>query len=105
MADIDTEWRLLHGGDLIGTITVDDIDMPWYRGRFLPERGFGQFKRWFDEVNVLVGDADFGGFEAAYDRIEHALTLLSPHGPVAEFLLHIDQERAWFRWDGVSVVE
>jgi hypothetical protein len=26
------------------------------------------------------------------------VSLASPDGPVAEFLLHIEGDRAWFRW-------
>ncbi|MFD9445989.1 hypothetical protein ACFWBR_44305 [Streptomyces sp. NPDC060006] len=72
--------------------------MPWQRGRFLSEPAFSQFKPWFDEINALVGAEEFERFDDVYDLIEGALTLESPSGPVAEFLLHIDQDRAWFRW-------
>ncbi|MFI1177279.1 hypothetical protein [Streptomyces melanogenes] len=98
MTDPDGTWRLMSGNTLVGTITVDDGGMPWLRGRFFPEVAFSQFKPWFDAVNALVEAEEFERFDDAYDRIENALTLVSPSGPVAEFLLHIDQDRAWFRW-------
>ncbi|MEV7197990.1 hypothetical protein AB0N81_40285 [Streptomyces sp. NPDC093510] len=63
-----------------------------------PQPAFSQFKPWFDEINALVEEGEFERFDEVYDLIEGALTLESPSGPVAEFLLHIDQERAWFRW-------
>ncbi|MEV6537318.1 hypothetical protein ACGFWD_42860 [Streptomyces sp. NPDC048448] len=99
MTDPDSEWRLWSGSTLIGTITVDEAGMPWQHGRFLPEPAFSQFRPWFDKVNAIVEAEEFERFDNAYDRIESALTLVSPSGPVAEFLLHIDQDRAWFRWD------
>ncbi|MER5780680.1 hypothetical protein ABT104_02975 [Streptomyces mobaraensis] len=102
MTDPDTTWRLMSGGTLVGTITVDDGDMPWLHGRFVPEAAFDRFKPWFDEVNTIVEAEEFERFDAAYDPIESALTLVSPSGPVAGFLLHIDQDRAWFRWDGAA---
>nr|BAU09329.1 hypothetical protein [Streptomyces roseoverticillatus] len=102
MTDPDSVWRLMNDSTLIGTIIVDDNDMPWLHGRFFPESAFGQFKYWFDEVNALVEAEEFERFDDAYDRIEDALTLVSPSGPVGEFLLHIDQDRAWFRWHGVA---
>ncbi|MFF0740424.1 hypothetical protein ACFYVL_08470 [Streptomyces sp. NPDC004111] len=83
---------------LVGTIAVDESDMPWLRGRFFAEPAFSRFKPWFDEVNALVEAEDSARFDDAYGRIEAALTLVSPSGPVAGFLLHIDQDRAWFRW-------
>ncbi|WP_409235486.1 hypothetical protein [Streptomyces sp. PA5.6] len=42
------------------------------------------FKPWFDGANARVEAEEFGWFDAVYD-----LT----------FLLPIDQQRAWFRWD------
>ncbi|MFC8125764.1 hypothetical protein [Streptomyces sp. NPDC057302] len=103
MTDHHDEWRLLSGSTLVGTIVIDEPGMPWQRGRFLSEPAFSQFKPWFDEINALVGAEEFERFDDVYDLIEGALTLESPSGPVAEFLLHIDQDRAWFRWhDGPS---
>lgn len=99
MTDPGSAWRLLSGSTLVGTITVDEADMPWQRGRFLPEPAFSPFRPWFDEVNAIVEAGEFERFDDAYARIESALTLVSPSGPVAEFLLHIDQDHAWFRWD------
>ncbi|MEE1941937.1 hypothetical protein V1L54_21440 [Streptomyces sp. TRM 70361] len=36
--------------------------------------------------------------EKVHDRIRKTISLTAPSGPVAEFLLHIDGDRAWFRW-------
>ncbi|MFD9793709.1 hypothetical protein ACFWXK_22490 [Streptomyces sp. NPDC059070] len=104
MTDLDPDrvWRLMHGSTLVGTVHVEDSPMPWLRGRFVPEPAFSLFKSWFDEANALVEAEEFERFDDAYDRIEDALTLVSPSGPVADFLLHIDQDRAWFRWDGIA---
>jgi hypothetical protein len=42
---------------------------------------------------------DLGSWQAAYDRIRRAVSLLYPEGrPVPEFLLHVDGEDAWWRW-------
>ncbi|MFJ6982810.1 MULTISPECIES: hypothetical protein [unclassified Streptomyces] len=38
-------------------------------------------------------------WEAVYARIGEAVELVAPDGPVAEFLLHIEDDRAWFRWN------
>ncbi|MFF4006938.1 DUF4240 domain-containing protein [Streptomyces sp. NPDC001717] len=37
-----------------------------------------------------------------YDEIRKALSLLSPAGPVAEFLLHVQDGQTWFRWSDES---
>ena len=55
-------------------------------------------KPWFDEALALIEADDLERFEAAYDRISEELMLVSPSGPVADFLLHIDGDEAWFRW-------
>ncbi|MFJ6729966.1 hypothetical protein ACIQPQ_34205 [Streptomyces sp. NPDC091281] len=34
-----------------------------------------------------------------YARIGETVELVAPDGPVAEFLLHIEDDRAWFRWN------
>ncbi|MFE7136889.1 hypothetical protein ACFVAG_03995 [Streptomyces sp. NPDC057644] len=99
MTDHHDEWRLLSGSTLVGTILVDDPGMPWQRGHFSPEPAFSRFKPWFDEINALVDAQELERFDDVYNLIEGALTLESPSGPVGEFLLHIDQERAWFRWN------
>ncbi|MGW2377467.1 MULTISPECIES: hypothetical protein [Kitasatospora] len=95
---IGDRWQLLRGGELLGEIVVDDGHFPWLDGRFVPEAGFVEVKPWFDESAALVDAENFQAFERAYDRIDGTLTLVSPHGPVAEFLLHIRGDRASFRW-------
>ncbi|SBV05269.1 hypothetical protein YW5DRAFT_02814 [Streptomyces sp. Ncost-T6T-1] len=99
MTGPDTKWQLLNNGALVGTIIVDEAGMPWQRGRFLPEPAFSRFRPWFDELNTILEADEFERFDEAYDRIEGALTLVSPTGPVADFLLRIDRNRACFRWD------
>jgi hypothetical protein len=34
----------------------------------------------------------------AHDRVRQVVGLVSPSGPVPEFILHIDGDEAWFRW-------
>ncbi|MCB5163974.1 hypothetical protein LG634_03880 [Streptomyces bambusae] len=98
----DESWQLRHQDELLGDITIDDSDFPWLHGRFTPTPAFAPFKPWFDESLSLLRAKEYERFEAAYDRIEQTLTLLSPsptgRTPVAEFLLHIRDDRAWFRW-------
>lgn len=98
MTSDDGVWRLMRKDALLGTITVDEADFPWLRGQFVPQPSFRQVKPWFDELHAIVEAEEFERFDDAYNRIEEALTLLSPSGPVDEFLLHIHQGRAWFRW-------
>ncbi|MEV0494255.1 hypothetical protein [Streptomyces atratus] len=97
-------WRLLRGPDPVGDIVIDDRDFPWLQGRFVPGLAYESVRPLFEREPALIdhieeGPAAVAAWEAAYDEIERILTLVCPdNGPVAEFLLHIDGERAWFRW-------
>ncbi|MCF3102038.1 hypothetical protein IPZ58_10620 [Streptomyces roseoverticillatus] len=91
-------WRLLRGDTLVGTITVDDPDFPWLVGRFAAEPAFEEVRPWFDEVLAVLAADDLDRFDAVYGPIEEALTLVSPKGPVSEFLLYIEGDEARFRY-------
>ncbi|MFC1431439.1 hypothetical protein ACEZDB_12380 [Streptacidiphilus sp. N1-3] len=52
----------------------------------------------FDRELVLVEEEDNDEWEAVADEIRQTMQLVAPAGPVAEFLLHVDGDRAWFRW-------
>ncbi|NUT92810.1 MAG: hypothetical protein HOY78_12390, partial [Saccharothrix sp.] len=89
------------GEELLGRIVIESGDFPWLCGRFLPEPAFSDVKPLFDEELTLVEsdlDDHVEAWERIYDRITGALTLLSPRGPVPEFLLHVQGDEAWFRW-------
>ncbi|WP_055500282.1 hypothetical protein [Streptomyces albus] len=101
----ENAWRLVRQGALVGTVAVTETDFPWLRGRFVAEPGFAEVKPWFDEVLALVESNDFERVDAAYDRIPRELTLVSPAGPVADFLLFIDGDDAWFRWSDEPIGE
>lgn len=91
-------WRLMQQEELLGDIMIDDADFPWLNGRFVPTPAFGEVKSWFDESLALMEAEEYERFDESYDRIANALSLVAPSGPVAEFLLHIADGRAWFRW-------
>ncbi|RJL35965.1 hypothetical protein [Bailinhaonella thermotolerans] len=94
-------WRVVRGDEVCGEITIDGVDMPWVRGSFVAGPGFAGVKPLFDrELELLERlDEDPEAWEAAYDRVADAVRLVSPRGPVADFLLHVRDGRAWFRWD------
>jgi hypothetical protein len=95
-------WRLVRGETLVGEIHITGGDFPWLNGRFAPTDAFGDVQALFEEELALVdpeGEIDVDAWESVYQQITDALTLLEPNGtPVAEFLLHISGEDAWFRW-------
>ncbi|MFB7656861.1 MULTISPECIES: hypothetical protein [unclassified Streptomyces] len=88
-------------GALVGEILIDDADFPWLSGRFRPGPAHAAVQDLFARELALAERDDAGHWaewEEVYAEIERRVRLLSPDGPVAEFLLHIEGDRAWFRW-------
>ncbi|MFI6939680.1 hypothetical protein ACIBI4_10430 [Streptomyces sp. NPDC050418] len=90
-------WRLMRGDVLLGSIVVDEADFPWRYGRFTAEPEFEEVRPWFEAVLAVLEAEDYDRFDAVYASIAEELTFLAPAGPVTDFLLHIEGERAWFR--------
>lgn len=88
--------------NLVGEITIEDADGPWLSGRFVPD-----LEPLFQQELALLDtlDEDYERWEAIYDKIARAVHLVAPHGPVAEFLLHVQDGEAWFRWSDEPFAE
>ncbi|MEV6213002.1 hypothetical protein [Kitasatospora sp. NPDC051914] len=91
-------WRLTRQTELVGEVDIDEGDFPWLGGVFRPGPAWAAVAPWFAETLALLEEEECERFDEAYDRIAENLTFSSPDGPVAEFLLHIEGDRAWFRW-------
>ncbi|NUR05087.1 MAG: hypothetical protein HOY79_53880 [Streptomyces sp.] len=94
-------WQVRTGAEPVGEILIDDADFPWLSGRFTAGPAFGAVRELFARELALIERDDEEhrqAWEAAYDEITRRVSLSSPDGPVAEFLLHIEGDRAWFRW-------
>ncbi|MFD4261198.1 hypothetical protein ACFWR9_27130 [Streptomyces sp. NPDC058534] len=88
-------------GALVGEILIDDADFPWLSGRFRPGPAHAAVQDLLARELALAERADadhWTEWEAVYAEIERRVRLVSPDGPVSEFLLHIKGDRAWFRW-------
>ncbi|MCT9079791.1 hypothetical protein [Streptomyces fulvoviolaceus] len=94
-------WRVRSGDEAVGEILIDDADFPWLSGRFTSGPAFSAVQELFARELALTERDEaghWGEWESAYDEIRRRVSLLSPDGPVPEFLLHIEGDRAWFRW-------
>lgn len=94
-------WYVRCGEEPVGEIVVDEADFPWLEGHFAPGPAYTAVEPLFArELALLEGDLDetIDEWEAAYAEIRRRVSLMSPDGPVPEFLLHIEGDRAWFRW-------
>ncbi|WTR19158.1 hypothetical protein OG565_18710 [Streptomyces sp. NBC_00138] len=91
-------WRLRRGEEVVGEILVEEGDFPWLSGRFVPTAGFAEVKPLFERELALTEEEDRDEWDSVVGEINVKLQLVAPAGPVAEFLLHVEGERAWFRW-------
>ena len=101
MGFVGEVWRVRSGEEPVGDILIDDADFPWLSGRFTAGAAFEGVRELFAHELALMELDDEGRrveWEAAYDEIRRRVSLIAPHGPVPEFLLHIEGDRAWFRW-------
>jgi len=91
-------WRVRCGEGEVGEITIDDGDFPWLSGRFTPGPAYAAVEPLFTRELALLNEGRTEEWETLYEEIANRVSLSSPDGPVPEFLLHIEGERAWFRW-------
>ena len=94
-------WKVHSGDEPVGDILIDETDFPWLSGRFAAGPGFAGVRELFARELALVEEDDEERrqeWEDAYDEVRRRVSLHAPGGPVPEFLLHIEGDRAWFRW-------
>jgi hypothetical protein len=96
----DDAWLLLHDGEVVAEIDIDGADQPWLLGRLLPRPGFAAVRPLLDRQEELMRatPTDSAALADVYERINAALTLLTPEGTAAEFWLQTEGDRVWLRW-------
>jgi hypothetical protein len=98
----DEVWSLHHRDQLVAKLHVSGSDFPWLHGDVEPCDGFEDVAPLFEEELGLldaIKDVETPEWTAAYERIRAETRLTDPEGrDVAEYLLHINEEQAWWRW-------
>ena len=93
---------LLRQGDtLLGTLTVDDGDMPWWYGDFRPTADFEPFRPIFAAWSKAVEDQDETAMDTAYQAIEAldlVITRTDDPESITQFMLHIEDDRFRLRY-------
>lgn len=93
---------LLRQGDtLLGTLTVDDGDMPWWYGGFRPTADFEPYRPIFAAWSKAVSDRDEAAMDTAYQAIKAldlVITRTDDTEPITQFILHIDEDRFRLRY-------
>ena len=82
-------------------MVVHGGDFPWLSAHFSPRGSFDEVRPLFeDSLSKLDDNANnMDAWEAAFARIRAAVDLAAPDDHrVAEFILHIDGNEAWWRW-------
>ncbi|MER6956728.1 MULTISPECIES: hypothetical protein [unclassified Streptomyces] len=90
--------RDLAGGADLGEIVVAEADFPWLSGRFTAGPAYDAVEPLFTRELLLMEAEDWQEWELLQSEIRRRVSLISPRGPVPEFLLHIEDDVAWFRW-------
>ena len=98
----DSVWRLHHAGRVVAELPVTEASFPWLAATVVALPGFEQVAGLFAaEAGLLdaLGDEETAEWTAAYEEIRDQTSLADPTGRfAAEYLLHIDGDRAWWRW-------
>ncbi|MEV4642300.1 hypothetical protein AB0J80_33620 [Actinoplanes sp. NPDC049548] len=88
-------------GRVLAHLVPTGGDFPWLNARVEPADGLAEVRPLFAEDlrHLDRVDEDAESWETAYEAIRQAVTLRDPEGrEVPEFLLHIDDVEAWWRW-------
>jgi hypothetical protein len=101
MSEAGPDYRVMRGGRLLGTLTSTGCDMPWFEGVFEPTAAFAEVQRLFDHERQLLEEDRIDEWSAVWDEIAKPGMRLEPldgREPIADFMLHIDGQKARWRY-------
>ncbi|MFF3127380.1 hypothetical protein ACFVRD_34940 [Streptomyces sp. NPDC057908] len=96
----EESWQLRQGDRLIGTLTLEEIDMFWSDCHFDPAAAWEDLRPLFAASRDAWDRGDEEAALAADEAIHVAGLTLVPNGggePITDFLIRIDGETARFR--------
>jgi len=87
--------------EVLGVLTETDLNMPFVNCEFVANSSFSFYQAKFAEELILLNSDQMNEWERAYSEINALGLTLTSNNPVsesiAEFILHIDGDKAWFR--------
>jgi hypothetical protein len=89
-------------GEIVADLVVTGGTFPWLNAHVNQHEGLDDLRPLFAEELRLLDriDDDVEPWERAYEAVRNAVILRYPQGhKVPEFLLHIDGDDAWWRWN------
>jgi len=96
-----SEFLLKQNDKLLGTLRLQTIDQPYFHCRFEATEAFQLIKWFFDEELKLLNGEDFEVWDEFYNQITNfnLMLVVSENGEIIKsFLLHIENDEAWFRY-------
>jgi hypothetical protein len=105
-------WQLRHGELLLAEITISRVGAGEYlHGSFDDKGSFAEFAPLLTEERYLFEgmaahpyDETIAAVKTHHDQVLATMTLVSPEGPVADFLMQVIGDFTTFRWSGTPIV-
>ena len=95
------EYDLKQDKLLLGMLRLKDIDQPWFYCDFEPTEAFQTVQPLFTKELEFLNNNQMEEWEEAYQKIDDLKLSLcgkAEENVITEFLLHIEEEVAWFRY-------
>ena len=93
-------WQLKRGAEVLAELLLTEVDQPWLFCSFQPAVAYSSVAAFFANDAALLKSGDYDAREAAMEAIDSlGLTLVNTSSgeSFSEFLLHIQEGKAWFR--------
>ncbi|MGW3144036.1 hypothetical protein ACWDG1_05000 [Streptomyces sp. NPDC001177] len=99
----DRSWQLVQGHTLLGALTLDGIDQPWFRCRFTGTPAWEDARSILEEWthSIEAEEPDSPRVEQvlrAVDALHLALVPADGNEPIDDFLIHVRGAQASFRY-------
>jgi hypothetical protein len=92
-------WKLYAEGELVAELAVTGGDFPWLDARVEARPAFEPLRPLFAEELAATEAEEWDRADRLYRAVNDAVRFVDPQGvAVAEFLLHIQGDQAWWRW-------
>jgi hypothetical protein len=99
MASRGEVWKVYAGDEHVADLIVTGGDFPWLEARVEARPAFGAIRPLFDEEWAATEAEDWDRADRLYRAVNDAVRLVDAKGvAVAEFLLHVQGDEAWWRW-------
>lgn len=96
-----SEFLLKQDNQLVGMLRIDTIDQPYFYCKFESTEAFHYIKSFFEEELKLLNNEDFEIWDEFYNQItSFNLKLIKCESGevIKDFILHIQNDEAWFRY-------